>query len=251
MALISSRQCLAYISEIDNSTPSFKLAITIKCIDLEASPQLLYINVAMETFSGPKLNVVIMVIGSQGDVQHFLTIGNILKAKYGHRVRIATHPVFRKLVQERDLEFFSVGGDPAEMVAFRIANPGLSAMLTKIRSGQIRQLRDSMLGIFQGYWRACVEDRDHVEGSSSQNPFVADAIIASYPCYAHIHCAERLGIPLHLMFTASRTPTKAIPHTQSLWQSNVDTSFTNLLSYYISELMYISHAPSYTCMIMS
>ncbi len=32
-------------------------------------------------------------------------------------------------------------------------------------------------------------------------PFVADAIIANPPSFAHIHCAERLGIPLHLMFT--------------------------------------------------
>jgi hypothetical protein len=136
------------------------------------------------------------------------------------------------------------------MVAFRIANPGLSAMLTKIRSGQIRHKRESMLDIFQGYWGACVEDDDQAKGRPSRSPFVADAIIASYPCYAHIHCAERLGIPLHLMFTASRTPTRAIPHTHSLWQSNVDSSFTNLLSYYISELMYAFHASSHICMIM-
>jgi hypothetical protein len=32
-------------------------------------------------------------------------------------------------------------------------------------------------------------------------PFIADAIIANPPSFAHIHCAERLGIPLHLMFT--------------------------------------------------
>jgi len=31
--------------------------------------------------------------------------------------------------------------------------------------------------------------------------FVADAIIANPPSYGHIHCAEKLGIPLHMMFT--------------------------------------------------
>jgi hypothetical protein len=31
--------------------------------------------------------------------------------------------------------------------------------------------------------------------------FVADAIIANPPSFAHLHCAEKLGIPLHLMFT--------------------------------------------------
>jgi len=94
------------------------------------------------------------------------------------------------------------------MVAFLV--------LTKIRSGQIRQMRDSMQGIFQRYWRACVEDDNHNESRPSLRPFVADDIIASYLCYPHIHYAERLGVPLRLMFTASRTPTRAIPHTQSL-----------------------------------
>jgi sterol 3beta-glucosyltransferase len=32
-------------------------------------------------------------------------------------------------------------------------------------------------------------------------PFVADAIIANPPSFAHIHCAEKLRIPLHIMFT--------------------------------------------------
>jgi hypothetical protein len=55
----------------------------------------------------PKLNIVIMVIGSRGDIQ------KILKEKYGHRVRIATHPAFQTFVEEDiGLEFFLVGGDP-------------------------------------------------------------------------------------------------------------------------------------------
>ncbi len=36
---------------------------------------------------------------------------------------------------------------------------------------------------------------------SLTKPFVADAIIANTPSLAHVHCAERLGVPLHLMFT--------------------------------------------------
>jgi hypothetical protein len=31
-------------------------------------------------------------------------------------------------------------------------------------------------------------------------PFVADAIISNPVTYAHAHCAEALGIPLHFMF---------------------------------------------------
>lgn len=62
------------------------------------------------TVPRPKLNIVIMVIGSRGDIQPFLRIGKILQDDYGHRVRIATHPTFRKFVQDDiGLEFFSVG----------------------------------------------------------------------------------------------------------------------------------------------
>jgi hypothetical protein len=32
-------------------------------------------------------------------------------------------------------------------------------------------------------------------------PFVCDAIIANPPSFAPPHIAERLGIPLHMMFT--------------------------------------------------
>lgn len=67
----------------------------------------------------PRLNIVIMVIGSRGDIQPFLQVGKILKHQYGHRVRIATHPTFRDFVEkDAGLEMFSVGGDPSELMAF-------------------------------------------------------------------------------------------------------------------------------------
>lgn len=60
----------------------------------------------------PKLNIVVMVIGSRGDIQPFLKIGKVLKNDYGHRVRIATHPAFKDFVEkDSGLEFFSVGGE--------------------------------------------------------------------------------------------------------------------------------------------
>jgi UDP:flavonoid glycosyltransferase YjiC (YdhE family) len=59
---------------------------------------------------------VIQVVGSRGDVQPSVALGTELK-RCGHRVRIATHGVFEKFVQESGLEFFAVGGDPAELMA--------------------------------------------------------------------------------------------------------------------------------------
>lgn len=64
----------------------------------------------------PSLNIVIQIIGSRGDVQPFIALGKALRG-YGHHVRIATHPTFREFVKENDLDFFSVGGDPAELMS--------------------------------------------------------------------------------------------------------------------------------------
>lgn len=66
----------------------------------------------------PPLNIVIQIIGSRGDVQPFIALGQVLKNQYGHRVRVATHPTFKKFVIENGLEFYSIGGDPAELVSF-------------------------------------------------------------------------------------------------------------------------------------
>ena len=73
----------------------------------------------------PPMNVVIHVVGSRGDVQPFVSLGMVLKNTYGHRVRLATHPTFKDFVEENGLEFFSIGGDPAELMAFMVKNPGL------------------------------------------------------------------------------------------------------------------------------
>jgi len=71
----------------------------------------------------PKLNIVIMVIGSRGDVQPFIAVAKILKEQWGHRVRLATHGAFREFVTGHGVECFDVGGDPSELMAFMVKNP--------------------------------------------------------------------------------------------------------------------------------
>ena len=44
---------------------------------------------------------------------------------------------------------------------------------------------------------------------------VWQAIISNPPCYGHVHCAEKLQIPLHLLFTMPWSPTKVGPHALS------------------------------------
>lgn len=147
------------------------------------------------------LNVVIHVVGSRGDVQPFIALGKALQ-QHGHRIRLATHLQFRDDVTKAGLEFFNIGGDPTELMAFMVKNPGLLPDFKTIRSGAVQKRRREMRTIISGCWRSCFETGDGTNTMPDRaQPFVADAIIANPPSMAHLSCAEKLGVPLHMMFT--------------------------------------------------
>ncbi|SPQ18621.1 46dc12d5-0840-4724-9e0b-fcc351d440a4 [Thermothielavioides terrestris] len=205
----------------------------------------------------PRLNVVIQIVGSRGDVQPFVALGQVLRDTYGHRVRLATHANFRSFVEENGLEFFNIGGDPAKLMAFMVKNPGLMPGLDSLKSGDIKQRRQEINQILMGCWRSCIEagdgmgiappqhrrdepldERFVLPGDPKNRPFVADAIIANPPSFAHIHVAEKLGIPLHIMFTMPWTPTRAFPHPLAdIVATNTDAAITNYVSYALVEMM--------------
>ena len=194
---------------------------TIKSLHLPLGEDLTKNNKHYETefqmilgkYSGiPKLNIAIHIVGSRGDVQPFVAIGQILqKPPYGHRIRICTHPVFKDFVEENGLEFFSIGGDPAVLMAYMVKNPGLMPGKESWKAGDVGKRRADIAQILEGCWRSCIEPGDGMGGErkpgkktgteDADRLFVADAIIANPPSYGHIHCAEKLGIPLHMMFT--------------------------------------------------
>lgn len=153
-----------------------------------------------------KLNIVIQVVGSRGDVQPFVALGNELK-KHGHNVRLATHNVFDSFVRDAGLAFFPIGGDPSELMAYMVRNPGLIPSMKSLRAGDVQRKREMVSEMLTGCWRSCIEP-DPV----TSEPFVADAIIANPPSFAHVHCAQALGIPVHMMFTMPWSSTKAFPH---------------------------------------
>ena len=234
--------------EMEPTVPPLREGISIKRPDLVAKLSALSTHSSLkEATSRPRLNIVIMVIGSRGDIQPFLKLGKLLKEDHGHRVRIATHPAFKKFVeQDSGLDFFSVGGDPAELMAFMVKNPGLMPSVSTVRAGEVGRRRDAMFDMFQGFWRACINSTDNEEHPANlkmmadKTPFVADAIIANPPSFAHVHCAERLGVPLHLMFTFPYSPTQQFPHPlANIKKSNVDTNYTNFMSYPLVEMMYV------------
>lgn len=76
-----------------------------------------------------------------------------------------------------------------------------------ILSGEIGTKRDMVASILDGCWKSCIEP----DGNTGR-PFVADAIIANPPSFAHVHCAQALGIPVHLMFTMPWSTTRFFRH---------------------------------------
>ncbi|OQE93072.1 hypothetical protein PENNAL_c0006G03456 [Penicillium nalgiovense] len=177
-----------------------------------------------------ELNIVIQVVGSRGDVQPFVALGNELQ-RHGHRVRLATHGVFESFVRDSGLEFYSIGGDPSELMAYMVKNPGLIPQMKSVKEGDIQRKRVMVGQILQGCWESCIED-----DSVTKTPFVADAIIANPPSFAHIHCAQALGIPLHMMFTMPWTSTRSFPHPlANLKYSTTEPKMANYLSYGIVE----------------
>jgi UDP:flavonoid glycosyltransferase YjiC (YdhE family) len=163
-------------------------------------------------------------------VQPFIALGNELQ-KYGHRVRLATHNVFRDFVTNHGLEFFPIGGDPEELMAYMVKNPGVIPSMKSMRQGDIQRKRAMIAEMLSGCWSSCIEP-----GPISQMPFVADAIIANPPSFAHVHCAQALGIPVHLMFTMPWTNTRAFPHPlANLKNVGSDQTAANWISYSVVE----------------
>ncbi|WRX10053.1 UDP-glucuronosyl/UDP-glucosyltransferase - like 10 [Theobroma cacao] len=150
----------------------------------------------------PPLQIVMLIVGTRGDVQPFIAIGKRLQ-EYGHRVRLATHSNFKEFVLTAGLEFYPLGGDPKVLAGYMVKNKGF------LPSGpsEIPTQRHQIKEIIYSLLPACKEpDPD------SGVPFKADAIIANPPAYGHTHVAESLKVPLHIFFTMPWTPTSEFPH---------------------------------------
>jgi hypothetical protein len=91
-----------------------------------------------------------------------------------------------------------------------------------------------MAEILHGCWHSCL-----MPDPATNAPFVANAIIANPPSFAHVHCAQTLGIPLHLMFTMPWTATRAFPHPlANLYNIPPDHDWINRVSYSVVDWLY-------------
>ncbi|XP_027365172.1 sterol 3-beta-glucosyltransferase UGT80B1-like [Abrus precatorius] len=171
----------------------------------------------------PQLQIVILVVGTRGDVQPFLAIAKRLQ-EYGHHVRLATHANFKTFVKAAGVDFYPLGGDPRVLAEYMARNKGLipsGPAEISIQRKQLKVIIDSLLP-------ACT-----APDLETGVPFRAQAIIANPPAYGHVHIAEALGVPLHIFFTMPWTPTYEFSHPLA----RVPQSAGYWLSYIIVDLL--------------
>nr|KJB26802.1 hypothetical protein B456_004G261100 [Gossypium raimondii] len=171
----------------------------------------------------PPLQIVMLIVGTRGDVQPFVAIGKRLQAD-GHRVRLATHSNFKDFVLDAGLEFYPLGGDPKVLAGYMVKNKGFLPSNPSEIPVQRQQMKDIIFSLLD----ACKEDDPH-----SGVKFDVDAIIANPPAYGHTHVAEALNVPLHIFFTMPWTPTSEFPHPLS----RVKHSAGYRLSYHIVDAL--------------
>lgn len=181
----------------------------------------------------PSLSIVIMAVGSRGDVQPFIPIGRRLAQR--HRVRLATHREFRPMVEQAGLAFYPLGGNPHEMMEYIVKTNGsiLPTRLDQIWE-DVPKKRAMIAEILASTWRACTEADPERPGTP---PFRPDAIVANPPSYGHIHCAEALHIPLHMIFTMPWSATCAFPHPFARIDASAHRPVENFFSYGLMDLL--------------
>ncbi|XP_073297458.1 sterol 3-beta-glucosyltransferase UGT80A2-like isoform X2 [Primulina huaijiensis] len=160
------------------------------------------IEITEDTELLPPLQIVMLIVGTRGDVQPFIAIGKRLQDD-GHRVRLATHSNFKEFVMAAGLEFYPLGGDPKVLAAYMVKNKGFlpsEPSEIHLQRSQIKEIIFSLLP-------ACTSPDPDTNIS-----FKVDAIIANPPAYGHTHVAEALKVPLHIFFTMPWTPTSEFPH---------------------------------------
>src|SRR4051794_14695421 len=114
-----------------------------------------------------------------------------------------------------------------------VKNPGIIPKFETILAGEISKKRKMIYEMLEGCWRSCIEP-----DPETNTPFIAEVIIANPPSFAHLHCAQALGVPLQLVFTMPWSPTRAFPHPlANIERSDADPHTTNYLSYGLVAMM--------------
>ncbi|KAI8364520.1 UDP-Glycosyltransferase/glycogen phosphorylase [Choanephora cucurbitarum] len=139
------------------------------------------------------LHFTCITIGTRGDVQPYIALCKGLM-KDGHRCRITTHDEFKDWIEEHDIEFRSIGGDPSELMRICVENNFFSVNFV------VEGLR---------LFKVWIDELLTLAWDAVQN---TDIIIESPSAMIGVHMAEALQVPYFRSFPMPMTRTRSFPH---------------------------------------
>ena len=130
-----------------------------------------------------------LIVGTRAAVQPFIAFGERLLSA-GYSVQLATQEKFHLFVREHQLEFRPIASNPDGLMSF-----------------VVKKKRRDITAILASTGKACIEPDD---GTSV--PFHAEVIIVNSPSCEHMHCAQKLKIPLGMILTTPWSATITSRH---------------------------------------
>jgi UDP:flavonoid glycosyltransferase YjiC (YdhE family) len=155
-------------------------------------------------------SVLLLVIGTRGDVNPFLALGEQLGAR-GYHVRVATHDAFAAVVRRCGFEFVHVRGDPKLWMEL-VANNSMASMATSFHT--LSQYRAVMSGIMEDLKAFLLPAGAPAPGAKTDlGPALhrPSLVVANPIAVFGIHVAEALGVPAVMLFTMPWTRSRAFP----------------------------------------
>lgn len=129
-----------------------------------------------------RLNVVMLTIGSRGDVQPFINLALGLMQK-NYNVKIITHVCFEKFVRSHGVDFAGLSSDPKELMKLCVNNSMFS--INFINEGK----------------KIFLDKLDMLLNESYEGCKGASILISTPTAVAGYHIAEKLQIPFFNAFT--------------------------------------------------
>ena len=187
-------------------------------------------------------SVLMMVLGSRGDIDVFLSIA---KRLHGCHVRIATHPDHQAVVEKHSFEFYDVGGSHHEFARVLGEEPSVWMSIVK---GEPAALLRSLRRTFQRFWQASIdcgsgamaeptEFNDKKFSGRITRPFLADVIVSGSATTVHIHAAEKLQVPLVLISPQPTLATYDFPPVMTMTKPSSTPGRWNYAAYGCLDLL--------------
>ena len=179
--------------------------------------------------------VLLLVLGTRGDVEPFLALGCSLQDR-GHDVVLATHGCYENVVSIRGLEHASLlPGDPCSMMKLFNASPLAlekkpSAFSAPGFGTQARMWWDSKEAYLE-HVVAVLDAAWHCAKCFGGTTKLASVIIANPGSLAGFHISEKLNIPFISVNTFPWIPTSQTANYFAMSSANVDEAASNKASH--------------------